>query len=130
MAYSFRDLTIWQGGQELLIEIYKITAQYPKEEKYGLVSDTRRSANSIIANIAEAHGRYYYADRARVLYTARGEAEETRSHLSVALAQKYIEKEKFNYLDKKYNHLVMGIGAYIASIYQNKKSGNKHSTNN
>ena len=46
------------------------------------------SANLVISNIAEAYGRYYFADKARVLYTSRGECEETRSHLRVALGRK------------------------------------------
>lgn len=87
MGQSFRELRIWQKGYKLLMRIYKITAQYPPEEKYGLISDTRRSGNSIIANIAEAHGRYYFADKSRVLIIARGEVDEVRSHLSVAQGQ-------------------------------------------
>lgn len=53
---SFRDLRIWQKGFELVDRVYKATKNYPPEEKFALVSDTRRSANSVIANIAEAHG--------------------------------------------------------------------------
>ncbi len=88
MAKGFYDLNIWKKGYALLMEIYKITAAFPKEEKYGLATQIRRSANSVIANIAEAHGRYYFADKARVLYTSRGECEETRNHLRVALGLK------------------------------------------
>ena len=60
MGKSFRDLKIWKKGYELLMKVYEATSKYPAEEKYGLVSDTRRSANSIIANIAESHGRYFF----------------------------------------------------------------------
>ena len=68
---SFRNLKIWQKGYDLLMEVYDTAEKYPREEKYNLISQTIRSANSVIANIAEAHGRYYYADKVRVLYTAR-----------------------------------------------------------
>ncbi len=95
MADSFRDLKIWQKGYELLIKIYEITAKYPAEEKYGLIADTRRAANSIIANIAESHGRYFFKDKIRTLFVSRGEIEEVRSHLSVAMGQKYLSKEDF-----------------------------------
>lgn len=81
MSYKFYQLDIWKEGHKLLMEIYKITEVYPKEERYGLISQTRESANSVIANIAEARGRYYYADKIRVLYIARGEIQETQSHL-------------------------------------------------
>ena len=116
MAEGFDNLNIWKKGYKLLIEIYRITATFPKEEKYGLASQMRDSANSVISNIAEAHGRYYFADKARVLYTSRGECEETRSHLRVALGLKYIDRKVFAYLDKEYEGLSKGISSYIRSL--------------
>ena len=116
MAKGFYDLNIWKKGYALLMEIYKITAAFPKEEKYGLSGQIRKSANSVIANIAEAQGRYYFADKARVLYTSRGECEETRSHLRVALGLKYIDKNVFTYLDEEYEGLSKGISSYIRSL--------------
>jgi len=116
MGKSFRDLKIWKKGYELLMKVYEATSKYPAEEKYGLVSDTRRSANSIIANIAESHGRYFFADQIRVLYIARGEVEETRSHLSVALGRKYLSQQEFEFLDKEYEGLGVGINYYIQDL--------------
>ena len=98
------------------MEIYKITASFPGEEKYNLRSQIRSSANSVIANIAESHGRYYFADKVRVLYTSRGEGEETRSHFRLALGLKYIKTEEFDRLDKEYEGLLKGISAYIRSL--------------
>jgi four helix bundle protein len=120
MAKGFDELNIWKKGYALLMEIYKITATFPKEEKYGLTAQLRDSGNSVIANIAEAHSRYYFADRARVLYTSRGECEETRSHLRVALGLKYIDKKVFINLDKEYEGLSKGISSYIRSIRKNE----------
>ena len=120
MAGSFYDLNIWKKGYALLMEIYKITATFPKEEKYGLTTQLRDAANSVIANIAEAHGRYHFADKARVLYIARGECHETRSHLRVALGLKYIVKSTFNHLDKEYEGLSKGISSYIRSLKKNE----------
>jgi four helix bundle protein len=116
MARGFYDLNIWKKGYALLMEIYKITTTFPKQEKYGLSSQMRHSANSIIANIAEAQGRYYFADKARILYTSRGECEETRSHLRVALGLKYIDTEVFASLDQEYEGLSKGISTYIRSL--------------
>lgn len=116
MAKAFYELKIWQNGYELLMEIYRATSTFPKEEQYSLTSQLRNSANSIIANIAEAHGRYYYADKVRVLYTARGEVEETRSHLRVAYGCRYIKKETFHRLDEEYEGLSKGISGYIRSL--------------
>lgn len=120
MAKTFFELEIWQKGYELLMEIYKITAKYPAEEKYNLIAQTRNAANSVIANIAESHGRYYFADKIRVLYTARGECEETRSHLKVAEGLRYLNKEIFDRLSNEYEGLSKGISSYISSLNRKK----------
>lgn len=124
MARTFYELNIWKKGHELLIEVYKVTRGYPPDEKYGLSNDTRRSSNSIIANIAEAHGRYFFADKVRVLYIARGEVEETRSHLKVAVSLNYISNEKFQWFDQEYEGLAKGISTYISSLEE--QSHNQH----
>jgi four helix bundle protein len=122
MAKKFHELNIWKKGYALLMEIYKITAAFPKEEKYNLTTQMRRSANSVIANITEAHGRYYFADKTRVLYTSRGECEETRSHLRVALGLKFIDNQVFTNLDQEYEGLTKGISFYIRSIRKNESA--------
>ena len=113
---SFRELKIWQKGLELLMKIYKVTSKYPRSEKYGLIDQTRRSANGVIANIAESHGRFYYKDKKRVLYFSRGECSEVQSHLSVALGLKYIVQDEFHELDSEYEGLGLGINYYILSL--------------
>jgi four helix bundle protein len=121
MKNSFRDLKIWQKGYELLMKVYEITAKYPNEEKYGLIADTRRSANSVISNIAESHSRYFFKDKIRTLFVARGEIEEVRSHLSIALGQQYLSKEDFEFLDKEYEGLGVGINFYIRDLEKQYK---------
>lgn len=54
---TFRDLKIWQKSMQLVTNIYEKTGIFPDEEKYGLVSQIRRSAISIPSNIAEGYGR-------------------------------------------------------------------------
>lgn len=120
MANKFYDLEIWKEGYKLLMEVYEITITFPKEENFALTSQIRRSANSVIANIAEAHGRYYFADKIRTLYTSRAEAEEVQSHLKVALGRKYINPEKFKELDERYEKLAKKINNYIRYL-SNKK---------
>lgn len=116
MASDFRELKIWQKGFELLIIIYRLTRKFPSEEKFGLTSQLRNSANSIIANIAESQGRYFLKDKIRVLYQSRGELEETRNHLLVAGELKYITEKEAGDLDNEYNGLAIGINSYIKSL--------------
>lgn len=120
MAGSFKDLDIWKKGYELLMRIYDLTEKYPREEKYNLIGQTRSSANGVIASIAEAHGRYHYADKVRVLYISRGECEETQSHLSVAFGRKFISDKEFQELDREYYGLGKGINSYIQSLNRRK----------
>lgn len=116
MASNFRNLKIWQKAYELEMKVYDVTTKYPPEEKYNLVSQTRSSANGVTAGIAEAHGRYYFADKSRALYVPRGECYETQSHLSVALGRGYITKQEFQNLDREYEGLARGINSYVSSL--------------
>ena len=53
----FEDMTVWQESQDLAVLIYKLTRNFPPEEKYGITSQLQRAASSISANIAEGFGR-------------------------------------------------------------------------
>lgn len=116
MYKDFHELGIWKDGYQLLMTIYDATELFPDEEKYALTSQIRRSANSVIANIAESHGRYNFADKNRILYISRAEITETRSHLAVAYGRKYISKEKFIELNEKYKQLTKSLNLYINSF--------------
>lgn len=96
--------------------------KFPEVEKYALTSQIRRSSNSILANSAEAHGRFYFKDKIRVMYIVRGELEETQSHLWVAYSQKYINNEEFLQIGKEYENLKVKINNQINNWHtQNKK---------
>ena len=89
---------------------------FPTDERFALGNQIKRSANSIIANIAESHGRYAFKDKIRVLYIARGEIVETRSHLAVAYGQKYTDQSTFTDLNKRYTMLTQRLNLYINSL--------------
>ena len=116
MGQAFHDLEIWKEGYRLVEVIYELTTHFPRDEMYALTDQIRRSANSVIANIAEAHGRYHFADKVRVLYIARGELSETRSHLRVAHGRRYLSDEAFASTDLAYRNLEMRLNAYIRSL--------------
>jgi four helix bundle protein len=77
-AKSFTDLEVWQKAHAFVLEVYRITRMFPQEERFGLVSQFRRAAVSIPANIAEGFRRYGVADKARFLNIAEGSLEECR----------------------------------------------------
>jgi four helix bundle protein len=73
---DFRQLTVWERAHRLVLEVYRLTQDFPKTEVYGLTSQMRRCSASIAANIAEGCGRTGNGDFHRFLSTARGSAAE------------------------------------------------------
>lgn len=80
-AKNFQDLIVWQKAHALVLEIYRLTRTFPKEETYGLTSQLRRAAVSVPANIAEGFKKRGRNDKARFLNIAQGSLEETRYYL-------------------------------------------------
>ena len=81
---DFRKLSVWVKAHSLVIEIYKVTADFPKSELFGLTSQIRRAGLSVPANIAEGCGRDSDSDFARFLQMAIGSASELEYHLLLA----------------------------------------------
>ena len=92
MLKTYRDLKVWQKSYELCLKIYRITGKFPKEEKYGLTSQLRRSAVSVPSNIAEGYGRKTAADYIRMLYIAYGLICEVETQILLAGDFGFIEK--------------------------------------
>jgi four helix bundle protein len=79
---SSEKLTTWQKAHQLMLDVHKkLIPVLPKEEKYDLADQVRRSSKSIPANIAEGAGRYYDIDNVRFCCNARGSLDETLNHL-------------------------------------------------
>jgi four helix bundle protein len=88
-AKSFRDLIVWQKAHELVLDVYKATKDFPKEEMYGLTSQIRRSSVSAAANIAEPFKMKSNLDKIRILNIAQGSLTETEYFLILAKDLKY-----------------------------------------
>ena len=92
MLKNYKDLKFWQNSYELCIEIYKISAKFPKEELYGLTSQIRRSVVSIPSNIAEGYGSKTTLDYIRMLYISYGSVCELETQILLAGDLGLIEK--------------------------------------
>jgi four helix bundle protein len=78
---SYRDLLVWQKAMDLVVECYTFVSKLPTNETYGLISQIRRAAVSVPANIAEGHGRDHVGDYLRHLSIANGSLMELETHL-------------------------------------------------
>jgi len=92
---SFRDLIAWQEGIKLVLSIYKITKQFPKEELFGLTSQMRRCAISVTSNIAEGFARRNRKEKNQFYYIALGSVTELHNQLIISKELKYISNESF-----------------------------------
>ena len=88
---SFKDLEIWQKGIELVVDIYKTTKNFPKDELYSLTSQLKRAAVSIPSNIAEGCGRHYTAEYKQFLYVTIGSCAEVQTQLIIASKLGYLK---------------------------------------
>lgn len=77
-AKKFTDLIVWQKAHQVALIIYRLSAKFPPKEVYGLISQIRRAALSIPANIAEGFKKGGKADKLRYLNIAQGSLEECR----------------------------------------------------
>jgi four helix bundle protein len=86
---NYKDLVVWQKGIELAKLIYALTARFPNEEKFGLVSQMRRAAVSIPSNIAEGQARHTTGEFIQFISHAEGSVAELNTQLVLAIELKF-----------------------------------------
>ena len=100
----------------LTVAIYKITKTFPKEELFGLTSQTRRASASIAANIAEGQGRRLSGEFRQFLGNARGSLLELDTHIELAFRVGYITKQQHNNLQEQINEVGRILNGLMRSI--------------
>jgi len=113
---NFTDLKIWQLSHQLTLQIYKLTATFPKSEIFGITSQIRRSSSSISANIAEGFGRKGKKEFIQYLYQAKGSLYETQNFIFLAKDLKFLDSKTSIELLSKYTQLAKMLNSFIASI--------------
>jgi|ERR1700738_760566 len=93
MASSFKDLVVWQRSLELCAEVYKLTAHFPSEERFGLTNQLRRASVSIASNIAEGYGRSTRGEYVQFLGHARGSVSEVQTQLQISAILRFGSEE-------------------------------------
>ena len=92
---GFRDLRVWQGGMDLVEQVYRLTREFPKHEMYGLASQMQRAAVSVPSNIAEGHTRDSRKEYLRHLSVARASLAELQTQLEIAKRLQYCSSEGY-----------------------------------
>src|SRR2546428_6160288 len=98
---DFRKLQVWEKAHQLALTLYHVTASFPRDETYGLVSQIRRAASSIPSNIAEDCGRDGDAELARFCIIARGSASELEYQLLLAQDLKLLQPTSYEELSQE-----------------------------
>ena len=96
IKHNFKELKVWQKSRVFVKNLFLLTNQYPKDERFELVSQMRRAAISIPSNIAEGSGRNSNKDFRRFLNIAISSAYELETQIIISLDLGYILEEEFN----------------------------------
>jgi len=131
---SFTDLKVWQLAHEFKLEIYEFVQLLPESEKFNRVSQLKRAACSVTANIAEGFGRYHFQENIQFCRQARGSLEEVLDNVITSKDLNETPKETCNHLIKKCMRVRMLLNGYIRylnnlkSKMRNTKSETRKST--
>ena len=109
MSKSYRDLVAFKRALEVVLAVYDVTAKFPKQEMYGLVSQLQRAAIGVISNIAEGHGRLTRGEQRQFLSQARGSLFEVEAQLIAAHALRFLGEAELHHLTR----LIAGAGSAL-----------------
>jgi four helix bundle protein len=112
----WKDLEVWKLAHQLVLQIYKITAGFPKSEIYALSSQMKRAAYSVPANIVEGQSRKTTKEYIQFLHNARGSLEETRYFLLLAKDLDFIPTDIHQDLENRYEAASKMLNGLIRSL--------------
>src|SRR5213080_184017 len=105
-AKSFRDLKVYQAAREAALQVFTVSKNFPREERFALIDQIRRSSRAVKAMIAEAWARRRYkAAFINKIDEALGEANETQSWLDDGLDCSYLSSAEYQELDNLYGSI-------------------------
>jgi four helix bundle protein len=119
-ARTFRDLGVWRKAHACVVESYRLTAAFPREELFGLTSQLRRAAVSVPANIAEGFVKRGVSDKLRFYNIAQGSLEECRYYMILATDLGYADTVDIQHALDEVSRM---LEAYIATIRRSRRKG-------
>jgi four helix bundle protein len=116
VARSYRDLFAWQKARVLVANVYRVTQSFPRDEIYGLTSQLRRAAVSIVSNIAEGQGRLTPGEFSHFLGLARGSLLELDTQVTIASDLKYLRADEYQALGREIYQVLGVLNRLIDSL--------------
>jgi len=92
---SFTDLEVWRVGHALVLDVYRLTKSFPREEQFGLISQMRRAAVSITSNISEGFSRRSAKEKIQFYHMSLGSLTELQNQLLIAKDLRYLSNSSF-----------------------------------
>lgn len=118
---DFRNLVAWQRAHEFVLEVYRVTSGYPRQETFGLCSQFQRAAVSIAANLAEGYKRRGAGEKLRFYNISQGSLEECRYYILLSKDLKYVDVTTYECLNSKLESASRLINSYCERIAGKKK---------
>lgn len=116
MSASFKDLRVWQEAMKFTVEVYRVTAEFPKHELYGLSQQIRRAAVSVPSNVAEGKGHRSDREFGHFLLHARGSLLEVQTQIMIAKELQYLKAEEAQCLLASADAIGRSLNSLINSI--------------
>jgi len=118
---THKNLLVWKKSISFVTDVYNLTKKFPKEELYSIVSQIRRSAVSIPANIAEGCARRSTREYLQFLYISLSSASELDTHLIISANLNFISKDDMNKLQGELQEIMRMLMGLIKSLSDKKR---------
>ena len=119
MTNSFENIIAWQKAHEFVVFVYRITERYPNTESFGLISQFRRAAVSIAANIAEGYKRLSKQEKLRFFNISQGSLEECRYYCILSRDLNFIDIDTYNNIINMLSATSYMLNAYVNGVFNN-----------
>ena len=117
--FRFEDIYAWQKAHAFVLLVYKVTGHFPKVERFGLISQFRRAAVSIEANIAEGYKKLSKADKLRFFNISQGSLEECRDYIILSRDLGFLQEGEFEALYISIEEASKLLNAYCKGVINN-----------
>jgi four helix bundle protein len=101
---QFRDLKVWKLGKEIVLDVYRITKEFPREEIYGLMAQMRKAAVSIPSNVAGGFNRVHNKEYRQFLYVSLGSCAELETQVEISAELGYVDQKGLALMIEKLDH--------------------------